>query len=91
MKRVLLAICLILLLTSHAWLKDTKAAKTTKVDVLAKTSSSWDGGALPEYPKGTPEITIVRLTIPPNTTLPLHKHPVMLGAVILKGELTLVT
>ena len=90
MKRLLWGLCLILLLTSHVWLKET-AVKTTKAEILAKTSSSWDGSALPEYPIGTPEITIVRLTIPPKTMLPLHKHPVMLGAVILKGELTVIT
>jgi len=59
--------------------------------VLAKTSSSWDGRALPDYAKGIPEITILRITISPNVQLPLHKHPVINAGVLLKGELTVVT
>jgi len=88
MKRVLCGICLILSLTSNAWARDVS---TVKVDVLAKTSSSWDGRALPDYAKGIPEITILRITISPNVQLPLHKHPVINAGVLLKGELTVVT
>jgi quercetin dioxygenase-like cupin family protein len=58
---------------------------------LAKTSSSWDGKALPDYPEGKPEVTILRITIPPKARLPVHKHPVINAGVMLKGELTVVT
>lgn len=62
-----------------------------KVEVLAKSGYSWDGNALPEYQKGRPEITILKITIPPNAQLPLHKHPIINAGVLLKGELTVVT
>lgn len=77
-----------LLLSSNVWAQDVN---TVKVDVLAKTSSSWDGRDLPDYTKGKPEITILRITIPQGVQLPLHKHPVINAGILLKGELTVVT
>jgi len=58
---------------------------------LVKSTRSWDGQALPAYRKGAPEITILRITIPPKHTLPMHKHPVINAGVLLKGELTVTT
>ncbi|WP_313950872.1 cupin domain-containing protein [Accumulibacter sp.] len=58
------------------------------VDRLAKTSSSWDGTPLPAYPKGRPEVTILRITIPVGTVLPMHEHLVINAGVLLSGELT---
>lgn len=77
-----------LLLSSNLWAQDVNAVK---VDVLAKTSSSWDGRDLPDYAKGKPEITILRIKIPQGVQLPLHKHPVINAGVLLKGKLTIVT
>ena len=88
MKKLFLGICLTLLLSSNVWAQD---ANVVKVDVLARTSSSWDGGTLPGYAKGKPEITILRIKIPQGIQLPLHKHPVINAGVLLKGELTVVT
>jgi quercetin dioxygenase-like cupin family protein len=61
------------------------------VDVLAKSSFSWDGSHLPSYSKGVPEIAILRITIPPDTQLPLHQHPHINAGVLLKGKLTVTT
>ncbi len=58
---------------------------------LVKSSQSWDGQPLPAYEAGTPEITILRIAIPPGQTLPMHKHPVINAGVLLKGELTVIT
>ena len=58
---------------------------------LVKTSSSWDGNTLPAYPKGEPEITILKITVPPDTQLPMHEHPVINAGVLIKGELTVIT
>ncbi len=87
-KKSLCGICLIILLTSNVWAQE---ANTVKVEVLAKTSASWDGRDLPNYAKGKPEITILRIQIPPKVQLPLHEHPVINAGVLLKGELTVVT
>ncbi len=88
MKQLLCGICLALLLSSNVWPQDVNPVK---VDVLAKSSSSWDGRDLPDYTKGKPEITILRITIPQGVQLPLHKHPVINAGILLKGELTVVT
>ncbi len=88
MKKIIYRICLLLLLSSHVWAQDTNKVQ---VDVLTKTSSSWNGKTLPNYTGGQPEITILKIIIPPKIELPLHKHPVINAAVLLKGKLTVVT
>jgi len=88
MKKLIYGICLALLLSSNVLAADGHAVQ---VEVLAKTSLSWDGSHLPNYSKGTPEVTILRIKIPPGVQLPLHKHPVINAGVLLKGELTVVT
>ena len=59
--------------------------------VLAKSTSSWNGSILPAYPQGQPEISVLRIEIPPGTSLPLHKHPVINAGFMVKGELTVRT
>lgn len=88
MKKSILGICLIILLSGNVFAGDIN---TVEVDVLAKSSISWDGSCLPEYSKGSPEVTILRIKIPPGVELPLHKHPVINAGVLLSGELTVVT
>ena len=88
MKKFSLGLCLIFLLTAHVWAQEENAVK---VDVLIKSGTSWDGSKLPLYTEGKPEITILRIKIPPKVQLPLHKHPVINAGVMLKGELTVVT
>jgi quercetin dioxygenase-like cupin family protein len=88
MKKLIYGIFFALLFSSNVLAADVNAVH---VDVLARTSLSWDGSYLPNYPKGTPEVTILRIKIPPGVQLPLHKHSVINAGVLLKGELTVVT
>lgn len=88
MKKIIYGICFTLLFSSNVLAEDVNGVH---VDVLAKTSLSWDGRHLPDYTKGNPEITIHRIKIPPGAQLPLHKHPVINAGVLLNGELTVVT
>jgi len=88
MKRLLCGICLVLALSGTLWAEDSN---TVAVKVLAKTSSSWDGNALPCYAKGTPEITILRIAIPAGARLEMHEHPVINAGVLVRGELTVMT
>ncbi|SDN86140.1 Cupin domain-containing protein [Desulfonauticus submarinus] len=62
-----------------------------KVCTLAKTSFSWDGSKLPNYPTGQPQITILKISIQPGVKLCWHKHPVINAGVLLKGSLTVIT
>ncbi|NJD57101.1 MAG: cupin domain-containing protein [Nitrospirae bacterium] len=88
MKRLIYGICLALLLSGNVLAEEIRTVQT---DVLAKASQSWDGSHLPDYPKGAPEITILRIKLPPGVQLTLHKHPVINAGVLLSGELTVVT
>jgi len=62
-----------------------------EVKQLAKSTKSWDGDALPQYPQGQPEVTILRIKIPAGAKLEIHNHPVINAGVLLTGELTVVT
>jgi len=91
MKKVYWMLCFVLLLAGQGWAHGEKGLKGVKVVSLAKTSESWNGKALPSYPKGKPQITILKITIGPKVRLPLHKHPVINAGVLLKGKLTVIT
>lgn len=58
-----------------------------QVETLLKSASSWDGASYTEYPKGKPEMTVVRLTIPPRTALPWHTHPMPNAAYVVSGQI----
>lgn len=66
-------------------------AQDINVEVLLQAGESWDGEPLPAYPRGPAEVTIVRLTIPPGRSLPIHRHPLINGGLLLSGELTVRT
>ena len=87
MKKIIIGICIVFFLSINGWADD---AKNVVVETLAKSSSSWDGVVLSEYPKGNPEITILRIKIPAGAELQMHEHPVINAGVLLSGELTVV-
>jgi len=88
MKKLICGIGLSLLLSSSAL---AEQVDSVQVEVLAKSTISWDGSRLPGYTKNAPEVTILRIKIPAGAQLPLHKHPVINAGVLLTGELTVVT
>lgn len=68
---------------------DDKAAVT--VQTVVKTTKSWNGETLPHYPKGQPEITILKITIPAGVKIPWHTHPSINAGILTKGSLKVVT
>ncbi|MDO4160900.1 MAG: cupin domain-containing protein [Prevotellaceae bacterium] len=68
--------------------KDTPAVKADK---LLETTTSWNGAKLPQYPEGEPQINIIRYTIKPHTKMKTHRHAIINGGIMLKGELTIVS
>ncbi|MGU3377440.1 cupin domain-containing protein [Chryseobacterium sp. M5A1_1a] len=54
---------------------------------LLKTIKSWDGTLYSSYPSGQPEISVLKISVPPNKALDWHKHPVINAAYIEKGEI----
>ncbi|UZD22638.1 cupin domain-containing protein [Algoriphagus halophytocola] len=54
---------------------------------LIESGLSWNGDSLPHYPNSKPKISILKITIPPQSELPLHFHPVINAGILLQGEL----
>jgi quercetin dioxygenase-like cupin family protein len=60
-----------------------------QVQQILQTTQSWDGVNYQSYPTGQPQLTVLRITVPPNTALHWHHHPVISVGYVLAGELTL--
>jgi quercetin dioxygenase-like cupin family protein len=88
MMKTTLSILFLLLLPLALFAKDKVAPTREKLTV---STEAWTGQKLPDYPSGQPEISILKITIPPGQRLPMHKHPVINAAVVLRGELTVTT
>ncbi len=58
-----------------------------KVELLAQAETSWDGAKLPAYPTEAPQISVVKVTIPPHSKLSWHKHPSMNAGYMISGEI----
>ena len=61
-----------------------------KVLELERTSQSWDGAELPDYPVGRPELVVKRYVFPRGSKLGWHHHPVMNYGIVQQGELTII-
>ena len=57
---------------------------------LIRTSQSWDGVELPDYPQGRPELVAIKYEIPSGQKLSWHHHPVMNHGILVQGELTII-
>lgn len=57
---------------------------------LIRTSQSWDGEQLPDYPVGRPELIAMKYVFPAGKKLDLHYHPVMNHGILVQGELTII-
>ena len=63
------------------------AIKSTE---LIRTSQSWDGAILPDFPQGKPELRVIRLDFPVGTKTGWHHHTVVNYGIVQQGELTIV-
>ena len=63
--------------------------ETAKVETLLRASSSWNGIPYTHYAPGQAQLTMLKVTLRPNTALPWHTHPMPNAGYILSGELTL--
>ncbi len=67
------------------------AYEKASVETLLVTTSSWDGEPIGWYPYGTPEVSILKITVPSGVKLAVHTHPIPLVAYMLSGELSVET
>ena len=63
------------------------AIKTTE---LIRTSQSWDGAMLPDFPVGKPELRVIRLDFPVGAKTGWHHHTVVNYGIVQQGDLTIV-
>ena len=61
----------------------------TEVQQILQTTHSWEGTNYQSYPTGQPQLTVLRIKVPPNTALHWHHHPVISVGYVLSGNLTL--
>ena len=60
-----------------------------EVEQLLQSTQSWDRSPYIRYPSGQPQVTVLKITIPPNTALHWHRHPIISVAYVLSGHLTI--
>lgn len=85
-----LLLLLITLFSAYIFKKEVlESADPTSV-TLIESGVSWNGDSLPNYPDGKPKISILKITIPPRSELPLHYHPTINAGVLLSGELEVI-
>ena len=70
---------------------EEQSSAKVSVTKLISSTNCWDGALLPAYPRQQPNITILRIKIPPGVRLHTHKHPIINAGVLLSGQLTVVT
>ena len=64
------------------------SSSSIKRETLARNTSSWDGTPYKSYPAGRPQISVLKITIAPHTTMQWHTHPMPNAAYVLSGKLT---
>lgn len=88
MVRSLVLLSLLLPLTGCATPPVDGKPETT---VLLQATQAWDGTIYQPYPDGQTQLTLLKIRIPPNTTLDWHQHPVPSAGYLLAGELVVDT
>jgi quercetin dioxygenase-like cupin family protein len=57
-------------------------------ELVIRSGNDWTGSPLPPYLTSAPELAVMKFTIPPKASLPVHKHPAINAAYVVNGELT---
>jgi len=70
---------------------DMSSSLQVETTELIRTSHSWDGAELPDYPQGRPELVAMKYVFPAGQKLGWHHHNVMNYGILVQGELTIVT
>jgi len=85
MKTIFTTVVVLLFFVGFAW------AEGVQVEELIKSTSSWNDVSLPDYSQAETEVTVLKITVDPQTSLPMHFHPVINVAYMLTGELTVIS
>lgn len=86
-----IVICSISILAScNKKSNDEGTITEVKSTELLRTSQSWNGEELPDYPQGRPELVAVKYVIPAGQKLGWHHHTSMNHGVLVQGELAII-
>ncbi len=66
-----------------------QALEKPKRETVLVSDAGWDKTKYTAYPSGHPELTVERITIPANTALPWHRHPMPSAAYVLSGTIVI--
>ena len=77
------------LLLASGLVGQAEHVSAAKREVLVESDHSWNGTKYTHYPAGAPQLTVLKLTIAPNSVLPWHTHPFPNTGYVLSGELTI--
>lgn len=58
-------------------------------ETLLESEHAWDGTLYSAYPQGTPQLSVLKITIAPNSSLDWHQHPIPNAAYVLSGVVTI--
>ena len=56
-------------------------------ELILESGTAWNGQPYSEYPSGKPQISVMRMSLPPNSELPWHTHAMPNTAYVLAGQL----
>jgi pimeloyl-ACP methyl ester carboxylesterase/quercetin dioxygenase-like cupin family protein len=69
---------------------DAEANSDGPVSVVRlRSDTAWNGTRYESYPAGRPQLTVVRYSIPPHSSLPWHRHDAPNTAFVISGAITL--
>jgi quercetin dioxygenase-like cupin family protein len=77
-----------LLASSLSVLQAQQSPGPVQFEPLMQSTSSWDGTPYKAYPTGQPQLSVVKVTLAPHTTMKWHTHAVPNAGYVLSGEVT---
>jgi quercetin dioxygenase-like cupin family protein len=87
-KRIFLFVAIVIAALFSAGAAQAKEPAKVQMETLLRSGTSWDGTPYTAYPQGAPELTVLKITIPPHSSLPWHTHPMPNAAYVLSGQIT---
>lgn len=60
-----------------------------ETETLLESEHAWDGTQYSAYPQGTPQLSVLKITIAPNSSLAWHQHPIPNAAYVQSGVVTI--
>jgi quercetin dioxygenase-like cupin family protein len=79
------------LASSFSFIAGQQSPGPVQTEMLTQTTKSWEGTPYKAYPTGQPQISVLKVTLAPHTTMKWHTHTVPNAGYVLSGEVTVET